>query len=235
MNANDEWVRLSEEDLDDLLVHLIGYRFGTDPQSRLDEIREERALYMRRFIRMARISPSDTVLELGSGCGFGTRTLACGAKRVLACDISPAYLSYAQRELADLKNIEFHLIESRNLSGIAASSVDNIVSTSVFIHLNLYDIYLYFLEFNRVLKPGGRVAIDFADMNRLAGGIRSASAIKEFVDLADHYRQHPESIAGLVQWNSSPGIRGAAKLAGFSRLYRLGNRLLFRKSRSPKV
>jgi SAM-dependent methyltransferase len=167
------------------------------------------------------------VLELGSGCGFGTRALALRAKRVLACDISEAYLSFARQELVGLDNIEFHHVESRNLFSIPDGSVDKIVSISVFIHFNLYDIYLYFMEFKRVLTAGGRVVFDFADSHRLAGGVRSRVLIDQFLEHAPYYKQAPSNLPGLVQWNSAKGIRGAAKLAGFRLLRRRGHRLLF--------
>jgi SAM-dependent methyltransferase len=90
MAGREAWVDLSESDLHDLLIHLIGYRFGEKPEDRLDEIREERARYMARFISLAGIKPHEDVLELGSGCGFGTRALAASANSVVACDISPS-------------------------------------------------------------------------------------------------------------------------------------------------
>ena len=104
------------------------------------------------------------------------------------------------------------------------------MSISVFIHFNLYDIYLYFLEFKRVLKAGGRVVFDFADSHRLAGGLHSKVLIDQFLEHAPYYKQVPSNLPGLVQWNSGKGIRGAAKLAGFRQVKRRGHRLLFELS-----
>jgi ubiquinone/menaquinone biosynthesis C-methylase UbiE len=227
MTADKAWVGLSTEDFRDLLIALIGFRFGTEPETRLAEIREDRQSYAKKFIRMAGVKPSDTVLELGSGCGFGTRAVALQANKVIACDISEAYLSYAQQELAELDNIEFHHVASRDLSMIPDNSVYKVVSVSVFIHFNIYDIYLYFLEFNRILKNKGKVVFDFADTHRLMGGIRSKNLIDQFLEHAPYYKQAPSNLPGLVQWNSARGIKGAAKLAGFRRLKRRGHRLLF--------
>src|SRR5207253_9333425 len=81
--------------------------------------------------------------------------------------ISPAYLSLAAKECSDLDNVTFHLIQSRNLSFLERDAVDVVCSTAVFIHLNLYDIFWYFSEFARVVKPGGRVWIDIADSESL--------------------------------------------------------------------
>ena len=227
MTADKAWVGLTNEDIREMLVALVGFRFGTEPETRLDEIREEREAYADRFLKMAGVRSDDTVLELGSGCGFGTRAVASMAKNVLACDISDAYLSYARQELEDLDNIEFHHVQSRDLSNIADNSVDKVVSISVFIHFNLYDIYLYFLQFKRILKPGGRVVFDFADSHRLAGGLHSKTLIDQFLEHAPYYRDAPSNLPGLVQWNSAKGIKGAAKLAGFRLARQRGHRLLF--------
>ena len=227
MTADKAWVGLSTEDFRDLLIALIGFRFGTEPETRLEEIREDRQSYAEKFIRMAGVKPGDTVLELGSGCGFGTRAVALQANRVIACDISEAYLSYAQQELEEFDKIEFHHVASRDLSMIPDNSVDKVVSVSVFIHFNIYDIYLYFLEFNRILKDKGKVVFDFADTHALVGGIRSRSLVDQFLEHTSYYKQAPSNLPGLVQWNSARGIKGAAKLAGFRRLKRRGHRLLF--------
>ena len=227
MTADKHWVGLKNEEFRDMLFALIGFRFGHEPETRLPEIRQERQSYAGKFLKMAGVGSNDTVLELGSGCGFGTRAIAQLARRVIACDISDAFLSYAQQELKDLDNIEFHHVVSRDLSGIADGSINKIVSISVFIHFNLYDIFLYFTEFKRILKNKGRVVFDFADSHRLAGGIRSSSLIEQFLEHAPFYKEDPSNLPGLVQWNSANGIKGAAKLAGFRLVKRRGHRLLF--------
>jgi len=227
MTADKAWVGLSTEDFRDMLIALIGYRFGDEPETHLAEIREERQAYAGRFLKLVGIDPDDTVLELGSGCGFGTRAVALKAKKVIACDISEAYLSYAREELRDLDNIQFHHVESRDLTAIPDDSVDKVVSISVFIHFNIYDIYLYFLEFKRILKNKGKVVFDFADSHSLAGGFRSQVFIGQFLEHAPYYKEAPSSLPGLVQWNSAKGIRGAAKLAGFRRVKHRGHRMVF--------
>lgn len=227
MTADKAWVGLSTEDLRAMLIALIGYRFGNKPETHLSEIREERQSYMQKFLHMAGVDGNDTVLELGSGCGFGTRALAKMAEKVIACDISEAYLSFAQQELSELDNVEFYHVGSRDLAEVPDHSIDKVISTSVFIHFNLYDIYLYFMEFKRILRAGGKVAFDFADSHKLAGGVHSRRMIEQFLEHAPYYRETPSSLPGLVQWNSAKGIRGAAKLAGFKQLKRRGRRLLF--------
>lgn len=98
---------------------------------------------------------------------------------------------------------------------------------AVFIHLNLYDIHQYFREFRRVLKPAGRVAIDFADMNRLFSRVPNHSQDQLFLSHSEFYRKDPTAIPALVQWNSAQGIKGIAKNTGFRFQKRRGHKLLF--------
>ena len=225
------WVDLDREDLRQMLISLIGHRFGPRPEERLDDIRAEREAYAKGFLDLARVGPDDRVLDLGSGCGFGTRAMARRAASVVACDISPAFLTFARAECADLDNVRFEQIEPRDLGPVADNSVDAVVSMSVFIHLNLYDMYAYFRAFDRVLTSRGRVVFDFADADRLASRWRPHDNDTLFVEHADYYRDDPSSLAGLVQFNSARGNEGVARLAGFRRRRRRGHRLVFARGR----
>ena len=229
--STQAWVDLDQDDVRRMLISLVGHRFGDRPEEHLDEIRADRSLYAYRFIRMAGIGSDDRVLDLGSGCGFGTAVIAKHAGQVIACDISPAYLEFARRECAELDNIQFEQITSRALSPLQDRSIDKVISMAVFIHLNLYDIHLYFGEFSRILKPGGKVLIDFANQNRLFSRAPNRSQDQQFLAHAGFYRDDPTSLASLVQWNSARGIKGVARFAGFKFLKRRGHKLLFRKAR----
>ena len=226
--STQAWIDLDKEDFRGMLINLIGYRFGERPEEHLDEIREERAHYAMRFIKMVGVKQADRVLDLGSGCGFGTAAISRHANKVIACDISPAYLGFARRECANLGNVQFQAINSHDLSSIDKQSVDVVISMAVFIHLNIYDIYLYFKEFSHVLKPGGKVLIDFADMDRLFSRFPNRSQDQQFLSHAGFYRDDPGALAGLVQWNSARGIKGVAKSAGFKFVKRRGHKLLFK-------
>jgi ubiquinone/menaquinone biosynthesis C-methylase UbiE len=226
--SNRAWVDLDTEDFRGMLINLIGYRFGPRPEEHLDQIRKDRARYAMRFIKMAGVRQSDIVLDLGSGCGFGTATIARHVSQVIACDISSAYLAFARRECTDFGNVQFHAITNHDLSPVDDDSVDAVISMAVFIHLNLYDIYLYFEEFSRVLKPGGKVLIDFANMNRLFSWIPNRSQNQQFLSHAGFYRDDPRALAELVQWNSARGIRGVARSLGFKFVKQRGHKLMFR-------
>jgi hypothetical protein len=55
----------------------------------------------------------------------------------------------------------------------------------------------------------------------------SKTLVNQFLEHAPFYKENPSNLPGLVQWNSSKGIKGAAKLAGFRLLKHRGHRLLF--------
>jgi ubiquinone/menaquinone biosynthesis C-methylase UbiE len=224
---NRAWIDLDPADVRNMLVSLIGYRFGEQPESRIDEIRAERRAYANEFMRLAGVGKNQAVIDLGSGCGFGTGAIAEQAGSVQACDISPAFLDFAQRECAAYDNIQFHAVQPRDLSPIAEHSIDTVISISVFIHLNLYDMACYFSELKRVLKPGGKLVFDFADSNRLFRRFRNHGNDQLFREHTGYYRANPDSLASLVQFNSASAIRQVAKDAGFKRIKRRGHMLLF--------
>lgn len=224
---NRAWIDLDPADVRNMLVSLIGYRFGEQPETRVDEIRAERRRYAQKFLRLAGVGKDQKVIDLGSGCGFGTGAIAEQAGQVEACDISPAFLEFARRECSGRDNVRFHEVQPRDLSPIAAQSIDTVISMSVFIHLNLYDMACYFAEFRRVLKPGGKLVFDFADSNRLFRPFRNHGNDQLFREHTAYYRENPASLAGLVQFNSAAGITQVAKDAGFRRIKRRGHVLVF--------
>ena len=226
---NRAWIDLDPADVRNMLVSLIGYRFGEQPETRVDDIRVERRAYAKKFLRLASVGKDETVIDLGSGCGFGTGAIADCAGKAIACDISPAFLEFARRECADRNNIQFQAVEPRDLSPIAPGGIDTVISMSVFIHLNLYDMACYFEEFNQILKPGGKVVFDFADCNRLFSRFRNHGNDQLFREHAGYYKENPASLAGLVQFNSARGITQVAHDAGFKRIKRRGHVMVFKR------
>ncbi|MDA3933999.1 MAG: class I SAM-dependent methyltransferase [Gammaproteobacteria bacterium] len=228
------WTGLSLDDQRQMLISLVGFEFGQQPEQQVDLIRASRRRYAARFVRQAGINSHHNVLEIGSGCGFGTGLLAQRAASVIACDISPAYLDYARQECQQYQTIQFRHIENRSLHGINDHSIDAVVSISVFIHLNLYDIYWYLLECHRVLKPGGRVCFDFSDEHmlfrtNLLRRQRQAMQDQVFLEHCQDYRSDHHQLFALLQWNSEEGICQVAKRCGFRRVNRYSARLLLSK------
>ena len=194
----------------DMLVGLIGYDFGPNPENCLDEIRDSKKSMADSIVYKLKLSEHDSVLELGSGCGFLSYWVAQKVKYLHCCDISSSYLEFAKNECNEISNAEFHHIEPLDLSCIEDSSISAVYSLAVFIHLNLFDIYWYFCEFDRILKKGGRVWFDIANAE-----VVTPETDKYFMEMAGYYKADQSTISGLMQWNSPKAIRQMAKQFNF--------------------
>lgn len=100
---------------------------------------------------------------LDIGCGLG-RTAGLFAEfygEVHGCDISPVIISKAQEMWAGISNLHFDLVGGEDLSLYPAESFDFAYSNGVFEHLRRSVILAYIKEISRVLKVGGRFALEF--------------------------------------------------------------------------
>lgn len=202
--------RWEHKNIHDMLVGLIGYDFGPNPENCLDEIRDSKKSMADSIVRKLKLSKKDTVLELGSGCGFLSYWIAQQVKQLHCCDISTSYLEFAKNECREIGNAQFYHINPLDLSCIDDNSVTAIYSLAVFIHLNLFDIYWYFNEFQRILKKGGRVWFDIANAE-----IINPVKDRYFNDMAGYYKADQGTISGLMQWNSPRAVMQMAKAFNF--------------------
>jgi len=202
--------RWEHKNIHDMLVGLIGYDFGPTPENCLDEIRNSKKSMADSISKKLKLTERDTVLELGSGCGFLSFWIAQKVKQLHCCDISSSYLEFARNECQNIDNATFHHIKPLDLACIEDESISAIYSLAVFIHLNLFDIYWYFSEFDRVLTKGGRIWFDIANAERL-----DPNTDKYFMEMARYYKADQSTISGLMQWNSAKAIHQLAKAFNF--------------------
>jgi ubiquinone/menaquinone biosynthesis C-methylase UbiE len=122
-----------------------------------------------RVLDNARIQPGDTVLDVGCGDGliaFGALDRVGPAGRVIFSDISQDLLDHCAtlaREMGREGQCAFVRAAADDLAPIADASVDVITTRSVLIYVNAKQ--LAFNEFQRALRPSGRVSI-FEPINR---------------------------------------------------------------------
>ena len=187
---------------------LVGDYFGDHPEEKLDEIRMAKKDRAAHLCKMMGCNEESVVLEIGSGMGFTSKFVAKKIKRLICSDISQSFLDLARKECSDVPNIEFIRIEIEPATfSFQDEFFDFIFSDAVFIHLNLFDIYWYFSEFQRLLKTGGIVFIN----------IKNASNIdlEKFSQMANYYRQNRDSLKRLLCWNSPDAVIAIAENFGF--------------------
>lgn len=121
--------------------------------------------YGRKFYKMLvntlNLKGDEHILDFGSGAGVLAKRIIKGLseKGQLTClDTSSVFLNKVRRKLRKYTNTNFLLGDIRNLQ-IDSNSFDIIVTSWVLHHLPAEDIKDVLKEFNKALKPNGRVLI----------------------------------------------------------------------------
>ncbi|TMI22309.1 methyltransferase domain-containing protein [Candidatus Bathyarchaeota archaeon] len=109
-------------------------------------------------LNAARISPDDTVLDVGAGTGFLTEAASMIARKVIALDFSRGMSDEAIAKLGKGK-VEFRIGNVERMQ-LPDSSVNVVIGNMVLHHCPHPKAAV--AEMSRVLKPGGRIA--FSDL-----------------------------------------------------------------------
>jgi SAM-dependent methyltransferase len=167
-------------------------RFGGDEAvkqevlARLAEVRDA-------VLARARLSPGDTLLDVGCGEGLiGFGALELGAN-VIFSDISEDLLELCREAAGSLgaaDRCRFVRAPADDLAPVETESVDVVTTRSVLIYVA--DKERAFAEFFRVLRPGGRISL-YEPINRFA---------------------HPEPPDRFAGYDVTPVREVAAKLRG---------------------
>ena len=193
-----------------LLYALVGYDFGPDPESRLDEIRAYKKNEAKFLIDALKPQPTDRILDLGSGCGFVARAFAPLCERLFCVDISGEFLNFCKEELREFPNVEFQQMEFAQLGFLAGERINKGYSNAVFIHFNLFDIVLYFKQLFEVLEDGGLFVFGMSDTDCL-----DINTDRYFGIVLDKYRDCRREPT-LMHWNSATAVCAAATKTGFT-------------------
>ena len=135
----------------------------------------ENVIYQRHVIAYKESASliHGTVLEIGSGEGYGMIELAPKAEHYIAID---KYETLIPKELKEKNNITFIKSEVPPLEEIKDESVDFVVSFQVIEHIKNDKLFLQ--EIYRVLKPGGKAIL--TTPNLLMSLSRSPWHIREY-------------------------------------------------------
>lgn len=191
------------------LLAVFGYEYGEHPESRLDEIRRGRANFATTISRYLAIGPGDVAVDLGSGIGLQAEHIAPGVKQLHCIDISQTLLAQCRQMVGERSNVEYHLVPYGDLSTLVGRGVTKVYSTAVFIHFNVYDLWLYLVEIAKILEPGGLLGFDFAN------GERIGVARREWIDHAAMYQRDRHLIQACINYHGLATVKNLLVQAGF--------------------
>ena len=147
--------------LSDTLARAKMHIIGTEDEDALTGSAKQTSDFLSKRVG---VHPEDTVLEIGCGIGRVAKQLAPRCHTRIGCDVSPNMLKLARERLREFSNVELLETSGHDLRPIADLSVDVAYCTVVFMHLEPWDRYSVVKEAFRVLRPGGRVYVDNANL-----------------------------------------------------------------------
>lgn len=170
----------------------------------LVEAKKDEAAYIIDYLSL---DSKSTVLDLGSGMGLIALHVAPRVGHLYCADVSKTFIRECVKQLAPMNNVSFELIKYGDLSKF--SNLDAIYCTAVFIHFNLYDIYIYLSEMHKSLSNGGAVLFDFYDVEYFE------VSNENFQRHAKKYKQDQQLVTN-INYNSKPAILNICNTLGFT-------------------
>lgn len=120
-------------------------------------------VYLKRF-DLETIAASSTLLEIGSGIGRMTAGLSRKCAAVIATDVDAAFLERCRETVAEFGEVmnlrTAHIADGRTIP-VADQSVDIVFSYITLQHCKNDDAIALTKEALRVVKPGGRVVLNY--------------------------------------------------------------------------
>ena len=180
----------------------------------------ENVMYQRHLIAYKEAAKivSGTVLEVGSGEGYGIMELAPITEKYIAVD---KYDTQISDKLNEENDITFIKTEVPPLKGIDNDSVDFVVTFQVIEHIQNDELFLK--EINRVLKPGGKLIMttpnikmsltrnpwhireyNLQQMGNIVKSVFEKFELKGIFGnekVMDYYQKNKESVAKITRWD----------------------------------
>lgn len=143
------------------LYFIVGDSIGKNfTLKKFEEVKKTHAELLTDILN---IKKDFVVLDLGCGVAEIARHISKKCKRVYAADVSKEMLEYAERRVKE-KNIFLVPINGTNLGCFKEDFFDAGYASALFFHLHLHEIYNYFRELKRVLKPRAPFYFEIFDL-----------------------------------------------------------------------
>tara|TARA_B100000902_G_scaffold46014_1_gene53518 strand:+ start:5900 stop:6679 length:780 start_codon:yes stop_codon:yes gene_type:complete len=135
----------------------------------------ENVIFQRHLVAYKKAAEliKGTVLEIGSGEGYGIQQLISNVDSYIAID---KYNTYLSEELKNNSKLKFICSEVPPLLDISDESIDFVVTFQVIEHIQ--DDKLFLSEIHRVLKPNGKLIL--TTPNKLMSLSRNPWHIREY-------------------------------------------------------
>lgn len=150
----------------------------------------------------------DEAAELGVGGGKYSLMAAAELKKLYGVDISSSML---QRTAERMKETNCEFVQVKCIGDGKIPLPDNSVpfffSIDSMVHLFPYDLYSYFLELGRFLRPGAKGVLEFADWD-------VPTAIRKFHKDFEFYQSRGQLDTGAFGFVSRNAVKSFAESAG---------------------
>lgn len=153
----------------DDVVRETGWVFNNETGSALslaqfvEQGNKEVDVYMRRF-HLLEMAGDATLLEIGSGIGRMTAAFTKNFASVVATDVDAAFLERCRETVAEFGDVMHlrtaHIADGRTIP-IADQSIDAVFSYITLQHCKNDDAIALTKEALRIVKPGGRVVLNY--------------------------------------------------------------------------
>jgi SAM-dependent methyltransferase len=157
---------------------------------------------LRKFI-----DKNSIVLDVGCGLGRIEKYLAEHCKEIHAVDISSRMIKFAKEYLKGYENVFFYVNNGKDLRIFPDEKFHFCFSILVLQHLEKEDAFNYIEEIHRVLKPGGKVYLQFPNF-------LSEKVFRWFVDYAKKGSRHVSRVRGYTV----PEVEKIMNAVGFTNL-----------------
>lgn len=108
------------------------------------------------FYKMFSTLDLSCVVELACGHGRHVTQYHDKAKKIILVDILQKNIDICKERFKDLSHISYVANNGYDLSDIASDSVTSLFTYDAMVHFELFDIFNYLKEINRILKVGGK-------------------------------------------------------------------------------